>query len=83
MENLRVTENIFTPVMVMVIIRFALLYCGPYNVFGKHCQSQYFLLLHLQLDSEARPPRLFHCSNASGTFRVSEILEFTQVGESD
>lgn len=32
-----------------------------------------------QTESESRPARLFHCSNASGSFRVVEVLDFVQV----
>eukprot|EP00004_Rigifila_ramosa_P003356 TRINITY_DN135_c2_g1_i2.p1 TRINITY_DN135_c2_g1~~TRINITY_DN135_c2_g1_i2.p1 ORF type:complete len:540 (+),score=132.74 TRINITY_DN135_c2_g1_i2:1144-2763(+) len=31
-----------------------------------------------ELESEAREARLFHCSNASGTFKVEEIFHFGQ-----
>ena len=34
------------------------------------------------MNNEARPPRLFQCSNASGAFTVNEIVEFSQVSES-
>ncbi len=32
---------------------------------------------HFQ-DTQRIPPRLFHCSNASGKFRVEEVFDFTQ-----
>lgn len=31
------------------------------------------------MEQEDRPARLFQCSNASGSFRVEEITDFTQM----
>ena len=37
-----------------------------------------FLAFFMQEVIPSQPPRLFHCSNASGRFLAEEILEFTQ-----
>ena len=42
-------------------------------------KGEYSSAPRLQDDNEERPARLFQCSNASGTFRVNEIVDFTQV----
>ena len=34
--------------------------------------------LHLQEEDHSFAPRLFQCSNASGTFRVEELQDFDQ-----